>query len=172
MRIRLKGKSRGFVLINGLELCFDIFSDHCKKMGITKHKSVARTPQQNGLAKRFNRSMLERVRCMFSSAAVPKTFWVEAVTTTCFFINRCQYTALNMKTPKEVWSGHPPTNDRLRVFGCVAYARIRQDKLEPRALKCMFIGYPEAVKGYKLWCLEDGHKKKRKKENEDDDLIN
>ena len=45
----------------------------------------------------------------------------------------------------------------LRVFGCVAYAYIRQGKLEPRALKCMFLGYPQGVNGYKLWCMEKGH---------------
>jgi len=96
---------------------------------------------------------------MLSSATVSKTFWAKAVTIACFLINRCPSTTMNMKTPEEVWSGHPLTYDRLRVFGCVAYAHIRQDKLEPRALKSMFIRYPEGVKGYKLWCLEDGHKK-------------
>ena len=64
-----------------------------------------------------------------------------------------------MKTPKEVWLGHPPSYDRLRVFGCVAYAYIRQDKLEPRTIKCMFLGYPQGVKRYKLWCLEPGHRR-------------
>ena len=60
---------------------------------------------------------------------------------------------------EEVWSGHVPSLDRLKVFGCVAYAHIRQDKLDPRAVKCMFLGYPEGVKGFRLWCLEPGHKK-------------
>src|SRR4051812_11190612 len=64
-----------------------------------------------------------------------------------------------MKTPEEVWSGHPPDLDKLRVFGCVAYAHIRRDKVEPRALKCMFMGYPEGVKAYRLWCLEPGHRR-------------
>jgi len=45
------------------------------------------------------------------------------------------------------------------VFGCVAYAHIRQDTLEPRAIKCMFLGYPQGFKGYRLWCLEPGHKR-------------
>ena len=63
-------------------------------------------------------------------------------------------TALKFKTPDEVWSGHPPDYSRLRVFGCNAYAHVRKDKLEPRALECIFLGYPEDVKAYKLWCLE------------------
>lgn len=42
----------------------------------------------------------------------------------------------------------------VRVFGCLAYAHVRQDKLNPRALKCIFVGYPKCVKGYRLWCME------------------
>ena len=67
-------KIKRFFTDNGLEFCSDFFSDYCRKMGIARHKSVARTPQQNGLAERFNRTILERVRCMLSSAVV-KTFW-------------------------------------------------------------------------------------------------
>ena len=71
----------------------------------------------------------------------------------------CPSIAIYMKTLEEVWSGHPPSYDRLRVFGCVAYAHIRKDKLQPRAIKCMFLGYPQGVKGYRLWCLEPEHKR-------------
>ena len=96
---------------------------------------------------------------MLISAGLPNAFWVEAMTTAAYLINRCPSTALNFKTPEEVWSGHPPNYSRLRTFGCLAYAYIRQDKLEPRALKCIFLGYLEGVKAYKLWCLEPGYKK-------------
>ena len=47
----------------------------------------------------------------------------------------------------------------MKVFGCMAYAHIRQDKLQLMALKCIFLGYPKGVKGYKLWCLEPGYKR-------------
>jgi len=57
-------------------------------------------------------------------------------------------------TPYERWTGHKPNLDHLRVFGCLAYAHIKQGKLEPRAKKCLFIRYPYGVKGYKLWNLE------------------
>lgn len=56
-----------------------------------------------------------------------------------------------------MWGGHPPSLKILRTFGCVAYAHIRQGKLKPRALKCMFLGYPQGVKGFKLWCMEARH---------------
>ena len=74
-------------------------------------------------------------------------------------LNRCPSTALNLKTPEEAWSGHPANYSRLKVFGCTTYAHVKQDKLQPRALKCIFLGYPEGVKGYKLWCLEPGFRK-------------
>jgi len=47
----------------------------------------------------------------------------------------------------------------LKTFGCITYAYLKHDKLELRALKCIFIGYLERVKGHKLWCLESGHKR-------------
>ena len=96
---------------------------------------------------------------MLLSANLSKNFWAEAVMTACYLINRCPLTGINMKTPEEVGSGHPPSYDRLRVFGCVAYAHVRQDKLEPIAIKYMFLGYPAGVKGYSLWCLEPGHRR-------------
>ena len=50
----------------------------------------------------------------------------------------------------EAWSGEPPDYSRLKVFGSLAYAHVKQGKLDARAVKCVFIGYPEGVKGYKL----------------------
>ena len=86
---------------------------------------------------------------------IANAFWAEAVTTTAYLINRCPSIALNFKTPEEVWSGHPSDYSRLRTFGCLAYAHIRQDKLEPRALKCIFLGYPDGIKhtSFGVWNL-------------------
>ena len=78
----------------------------------------------------------------------------QAVTTACYLVNRSPSTAIDCKTPEEVWSGKPPQYDHLKVFGCPAYAHIRQNKLEPRALKCVFLGYGDGVKGYRLWCKD------------------
>lgn len=66
-------------------------------------------------------------------------------------INRCPSSDIEFKTPIEIWSGQPADYANLRVLGCMAYAHIRQDKLAARALKCIFIGYPDGVKGYKVW---------------------
>jgi hypothetical protein len=55
----------------------------------------------------------------------------------------------------EMWSGHPSDYGMLRIFGCVAYSHVKQGKLEPRAVKCVLLGYPEGVKGYRLYRLDD-----------------
>ena len=80
------------------------------------------TPQQNGLAERMNQTLLERVRCMMLEGSVLKRIWGEAVNTAAYLVNRCPSTALELKTPEEVWTGHPPKFENLRVFGCMAYA--------------------------------------------------
>ncbi|KAH9743695.1 hypothetical protein KPL70_003390 [Citrus sinensis] len=139
---------------NGLEYCCNDFEQFCIKKGIARHKTVRHTPQQNGLAERMNRTLVEKVRCMLFNANLSKHFWVEAVTTAAYLVNRSPSVALQFKTPQEVWSGKPPDLSNLRAFGCLAYAHINQGKLEPKAVKGYFIGYPEGVKGYKIWCID------------------
>lgn len=85
---------------------------------------------------------------------LPKAFWGEDVVTAAYLINLFPFSGINMKTPMEIWKGHIVKYKHLRNYGCQAYAHVKQDKLDPRPLKCCFIGYPNGVKGYKLWNLE------------------
>lgn len=94
---------------------------------------------------------------MLVSTGLKKVFWAEVVATVAYMINRFLLTVLGMKTPEEVWWKYPHYLDKLRLFGCLAYAQIRQDKVKPRALRCMFIGYPKGVKAYRLLWLEPYH---------------
>ena len=82
---------------NGLEFVSDQFNTFCTHHGIKRHKTVAGTPQQNGLAERMNRTILERVRCMLLGAGLPKVFWGEATNTTVYLINRVPHLPLNIK---------------------------------------------------------------------------
>ncbi|KAH9779747.1 hypothetical protein KPL71_007827 [Citrus sinensis] len=118
--------------------------------GIARHRIVRHTPHQNGLAERMNKTLIEKVRCILFNANLSKHFWAEAVNTTAYLINRSPSSSLDFRIPQEVWSGKPPNLSNLRVFGCPAYAHISQGKLEPRAVKGYFIGYPEGIKGDKL----------------------
>ncbi|CAJ2674023.1 unnamed protein product [Trifolium pratense] len=144
---------------NGLEFVSEQFNEFCRKLGIKRHKTVAYTPQQNGLAERMNRTLLERVRCMLLGAGLPKSFWGEAVNTAAYLINRCPSTGIDLKTPMEVWSGKPADYSNFKIFGALAFAHVKQDKLDARAVKCVFIGYLEGGKGYKLWKMEPGGSK-------------
>nr|GFC87931.1 retrotransposon protein, putative, Ty1-copia subclass [Tanacetum cinerariifolium] len=85
----------------------------------------------------------------------PKTFWAEATCTAAYLINRSPSTAIEKQTHMEMWSGHPSDYGMLRTFGCVAYSLVQQGKLEPRAVKCVLLGYPEGVKGYRLYRLDN-----------------
>ena len=140
---------------NGGEYKSDPFLQVCQEEGIVRHFTVRGTPQQNGVAERMNRTLLEKVRCMLSNAGLGKAFWAEAVTYACHLINRLPAAANEGKTPMEVWSGKPATNyDSLRIFGSPAYFHVRESKLDPRAKKAIFLGFSDGVKGYRLWCPE------------------
>nr|GEV11308.1 retrotransposon protein, putative, Ty1-copia subclass [Tanacetum cinerariifolium] len=68
---------------------------------------------------------------------------------------RSPSTAIEKNTHTEMWSGHPSDYVMLRIFGCVVYSHDKQGKLEPRAIKYVLLGYPEGVKGYRLYRLDD-----------------
>jgi len=90
---------------NGLEFCEGQFNEFCENEGIVRHRTVRKTPQQNGVAERMNRPLLERARCMLSTANLSKDFWAEAINMACYLVNRSPYTAIECKTPVEVRYG-------------------------------------------------------------------
>ena len=94
---------------------------------------------------------MDIVRCMLVQSKLPKSLWAETLLTACYLVNLNPTVALDYKTPFELWHGKRTSYDSLRIFGCPAYAHVRQGKLAPRALRGQFIGYPEGVKGYKLF---------------------
>ncbi|GKC53956.1 retrovirus-related pol polyprotein from transposon TNT 1-94, partial [Tanacetum coccineum] len=115
----------------------------------------AGTPQHNGPAERMNRTLMDKVRCLLIQSGLPKTFWVEATYMAAYLINRSPSTTIEKKTPTEMCLGHPSDYEMLRIFDCVAYPHDKQGKLDPRAVKCVLLGYPEGVKGYRLYRLDN-----------------
>jgi len=115
---------------NELEFVLEEFNDSCKARGIKRHKMVASTPQQNGLAKRMNKIILERVTCMLLGAGLPKSFWGKAAKTAIYLIRKSPSSTLNNKTPMEVLSRRPTNYENLRVFGTLAFEHIKKAKLE------------------------------------------
>ncbi|KAJ0859324.1 putative RNA-directed DNA polymerase [Helianthus annuus] len=131
----------------GLKFCSEEFNAYCRKEGITRYRTVVHTPQQNGVADRMNRTIMEMVWCMLSNSKLPKSFWAETASTACYIINRSPSREIEKKTPFELWSGKPADYTGLKPFGCPAYARVDNGKLELRAIKCVFLGYNLRVKG-------------------------
>lgn len=72
---------------NGLDFCSKEFAEYCQNKGIARHLTVPGTPQENGLAERMNRTLLELLRYMLLIASFSKTFWAEAVVTASYLIN-------------------------------------------------------------------------------------
>ncbi|KAH9679291.1 retrovirus-related pol polyprotein from transposon TNT 1-94-like protein [Citrus sinensis] len=124
--------------------------------GIKRHFTVRHTPQQNDVAERMNRTLLEKVRCMLSNVGLDKKFWAEVVSYASHLVNRLPSAAIGGKTPMEMWSGkHAQDYDSLRIFGCPTYYHVKDGKLDHRARKAIFVGFKGGVKGFKLWDLED-----------------
>jgi hypothetical protein len=102
----------------------------------------------------MNRTLMEKARCMLSGVGLGQEFWAEAVGTACYLVNRSPSSVLGDKTPQEVWTGKEPSLTHLKVFGCDAYVHVPKEnmsKLDKKAEKCIFIGYKDGLKGYKLW---------------------
>ena len=130
---------------NGKEYMSNSLQSYMTQHGILHQSSCVDTPSQNGVAERKNRHLLETARALLFQMKVPKQFWADAISTACFFINRMPSTVLNDQIPysilfpkKSLFPVEP------RIFGSTCYVRdVRPSvtKLDPKALKCVFLGY-------------------------------
>jgi hypothetical protein len=139
---------------NGREFCRNEFEEFYMKCDIARQKATAYTSQQNGVAKRMNMMLIEKIRCMLSGVGLGKELRAEAMGTTCYLVKKSPSSILDDKTPQEVWTGKKPSLTHLKVFGCEAYIHVPKEnmsKLDKKAKKCIFIGYKDGLKGYKLW---------------------
>nr|GEW14819.1 Gag-Pol polyprotein [Tanacetum cinerariifolium] len=109
---------------------------------------------QQVVSERMNRTLLERARAMLATTSLGKSFWAEAVNTACYVINRSPSTAIELKTPMEMWTGKPVKYSDLHIIGSSVYAMYNSQettKLDSKSRKCFFLGYADGVKGYRLW---------------------
>ncbi|KAB2634124.1 hypothetical protein D8674_039135 [Pyrus ussuriensis x Pyrus communis] len=130
------------------------FADFCKENGIKRQLTTAYTPQQNGVAERKNRTVMNMVRSMLSEKKLPKTFWPEAVNWAIYVLNRCPTLAVKDITPQEAWSGVKPLVEHFRVFGSLAHVHVpdvKRDKLDDKNFPCVLLGVSEESKGYRLF---------------------
>ena len=130
------------------------FSNFLQKNGIRRQFTCRYTPQQNGVAERKNRHIAEIARALMSEKNMPHSFWAEAVSTAIYILNRTPTAIVHDVTPVEKYTGHKPDLSHSKVFGCIAYVHIPDElrsKLDPKAEKCIFVGYSLEQKGYKCY---------------------
>jgi len=120
--------------------------------GIVLRLSCPFTSQQNGHAERILRTLNDSVRTMLIHASMPPSFWPDALHTATHLLNRRPCTSRSHATPFLLLFGHEPEYSHLRVFGCQCFPNTTATtphKLEPRSRPCVFLGYPDNVKGYR-----------------------
>jgi transposase InsO family protein len=138
---------------NGGEYVNNNFTSYCTTQGIQMQHIVPYTPQQNGVAERKNRTLKEMANCMIQSKGLSLKYWAEAINCANYIVNRTPTKALKNITPEEAWTKIKPDVSHFRVFGSIAWAHIPDEKrkaLQPKSEKCIFVGYSEDVKGYRL----------------------
>lgn len=126
------------------------FANFLASHGILHHNTCPYTPQQNGVAERKNRHIVETAISLMSVVGLSKPFWFHSVAHSCYLINRMPCKSLHMVSPYELLFHKPPDLTTLKVFGCSCYPYLRpytHDKLDPRTTQCIFLGYALGYKG-------------------------
>lgn len=124
----------------------------CHDNGIRVQQSAPYSPQQNGVAERKNRYLVEMMRCMLAESKLEKKFWGEAIATANYIQNRLP-TSSSSKTPYELYHEKKPSYTHFRIFGSTAYVHIpkqKRRKLDKKAEKLTFVGYAEGCKAYRF----------------------
>ncbi|KAM1755844.1 hypothetical protein ACFX12_008126 [Malus domestica] len=119
--------------------------------GITHQLSCPHTPEQNGLAERKHRHVIETTVTLLQTARLPASFWSYACQTAVYLINRMPSSVLGNKSPFELLFGHLPDISHLRIFGCACYPLLKpynDSKLQVKTTKCIFLGYATKYNGY------------------------
>ena len=143
---------------NGREYVNSRMTSLFKEKGLIHQTSRAYTPEQNGVAARKNRYILEITRALLIESNIPKSFWPEAIATAVYLLNRLPTGILNFKSPLDVFSSHNSVPSSLHldqnIFGCTVFVHIPKhdrDKFSPCAVKCVFLGCGKNQKGYRCY---------------------
>ncbi|GJX81578.1 putative ribonuclease H-like domain-containing protein [Tanacetum coccineum] len=139
---------------NGTEFKNREMNQFCEMKGILRQFSVARTPQQNGVAKRRNRRLFEAARTMLADSKLPTTFWAEVVNTSCYVQNRVLVVKPHNKTLYEFFHGRTQTLSFMRPFGCLFTILNTIDhlgKFDGKADEGFFVGYSLNSKAFKVF---------------------
>lgn len=102
----------------------------------------------------LNRMLMEKERTMLSGVGLGHEFWEEEVHISCYLVNKSPSSSFTDKTPHQVYTGKKPFHTNLKEFGCDPYLQVPKEnitKLDRKYERCIFIGYQDGLKGYKIW---------------------
>ncbi|KAK1610870.1 hypothetical protein QYE76_034543, partial [Lolium multiflorum] len=144
---------------NGSEFKNYTLNDFLSDEGIRHQYSAAYTPQQNGVAERKNRTLMDMARSMMAEYKSRYNFWAEAISTACHSSNRLYLRKGLNKTPYEILTGNKPNISYFKVFGCKCFYQIkgvRLSKFAPKALEGIFVGYGAESHTYRVFDVSSG----------------
>nr|GEY44448.1 hypothetical protein [Tanacetum cinerariifolium] len=139
---------------NGGEFKNKEMNEFCTRKGIKREFSNARTPQQNRIAERRNRTLIEAARTMLADAKLPVTFWAEAVNTACYVQNRFLVNKYQNKTPYELFNSRTPSIGFLRPFGrhvMILNTLDHLGKFDAKGDEGYFVGYSMSSKAFRVF---------------------
>ncbi|GKD92935.1 retrovirus-related pol polyprotein from transposon TNT 1-94, partial [Tanacetum coccineum] len=125
-----------------------------KEEGIEHQTSTPRTPEQNGIFERRNRTLVEAARTMLSASKLPLFFWAEAIATACYTQNRSIIIPTHEKTAYHIINDRKPSIKHLHIFGCTCYLTRdgeNLDKMKEKVDSYILVGYSTQSKGYRVY---------------------
>ncbi|GJS59371.1 retrovirus-related pol polyprotein from transposon TNT 1-94 [Tanacetum coccineum] len=138
----------------GTEFLNKTLHAYSKEEGIEHQTSTPRTPEQNGVVERRNRTLVEAVRTMLSASKFPLSFWTESVATACYSQNRSIIISTHGKTAYHIINDRKPSIKHLHIFGCICYITREGenlDKMKEKGDPCVMVGYSTQSKGYRVY---------------------
>ncbi|XP_021718968.1 uncharacterized protein LOC110686665 [Chenopodium quinoa] len=167
--VRGKQNSSGNQIIHirsdhGTEFENSRFDDFCKENGMDHNFPAPRTPQQNGVVERNNRTLEDMARTILIASGLPRNFWAEAINTACYTINRVMMRPIINKTPYELFKGRKPNISHFQAFGCRCFVhnnwKRNIGKFDERSDEAVFLGYASNSKAYRVYnkntlCVEE-----------------
>ncbi|GKD17665.1 putative ribonuclease H-like domain-containing protein [Tanacetum coccineum] len=154
IQVRLKVPVRRIRTDNGTEFVNQTLHEYYEKVGISHETSISRSPQQNGVVERRNRTLIEVARTMLIYAKATLFLWAEAVATACYTQNRSVIRLHHGKTPYEILHNKLPDLSFFHVFGALCYPINDSEnlgKLLPKADIGIFIGYAPTKKAFRIY---------------------
>ncbi|WRX16232.1 Integrase [Theobroma cacao] len=140
---------------HGGEFKSDEFEKFCNEKGLNHSFSAPRTPQQNGVVERKNRTFKEMARTMLCENNLPKYFWAKAVNTAAYILNRVSIRAMISKTPYELYKGRKPNISHLKSFRCKFFVLNNEKqplgKFDAKSDEAIFLGYALNSKAYRVF---------------------